>query len=59
MYGGCMGRALGMEKREGGGGGFGNPFRRLGWFDLVVGRGMEVVGFGFAVPGTLEGLLET
>jgi len=54
-----MGRALGMEKREGGGGGFGNPFRRLGWFDLVVGRGMEVVGFGFAVPGTLEGLLET
>ena len=38
-----MGRALGMEKRGGGGGGegwyrvFGNPFRRLGWFDLVVG----------------------
>ncbi len=38
-----MGRALGMEKRGGGGGGggwyrvFGNPFIRLGWFDLVVG----------------------
>lgn len=32
-----MGRALGMEKREGGVRVFGNPFRRLVWFDLVVG----------------------
>jgi len=39
----------------------------MGWFVWWVGeggsrgrgRGYEVVGFGFAVPGTLEGLLET
>jgi len=42
--------SVGNGKERGGGGRvFGNPFRRLVWFDLVVGRGMEVVGFGFAV----------
>jgi len=37
------GKGVGDGKERGGGGGgggyrvFGNPFRRLGWFDLVVG----------------------
>ncbi len=42
-------KGVGDGKERGGGRGFGNLFRRLVWFDLVVGRGMEVVGFGFAV----------